>query len=133
MHDGRHDVDDGGWIIRPAEDSTLTILLLTMASADSERQPLVEAASLRDAVASRAPLDDDDGDDDDDDAAAAVASSSSSRRLPVRVVMGMLMCSAWIVAYSDRTNISLAIIEMEEEYGWDHAVDGVVLSSFFWG
>jgi ACS family sodium-dependent inorganic phosphate cotransporter len=103
-----------------------------MASADSERQPLVEAASLRDAVASRAPL------DDDDDAAAAASSSSSSsssssRRLPVRVVMGMLMCSAWIVAYSDRTNISLAIIAMEADLGFDAAVDGQVFGAFFTG
>ena len=50
-----------------------------------------------------------------------------------RWIISLLALVMWLVCYADRTNISLAIIEMEEEYGWDHAVDGVVLSSFFWG
>ena len=35
-----------------------------------------------------------------------------------RHIMAILGCSAWIVAYSDRTNISLAIIEMERDLGY---------------
>lgn len=36
-----------------------------------------------------------------------------------------LCCAAWVVAYSDRTNISLAIVAMEREYGYTAAIDGV--------
>eukprot|EP01051_Picozoa_sp_SAG22_P003591 SAG22_NODE_177_length_16160_cov_41.299296_13_plen_593_part_00 len=77
--------------------------------------------------------------------------------------MCALCCAAWVVAYSDRTNISLAILAMERcvvrdcilgqqppvsclltgvpvwrpgqrrEYGFSAAVDGMVLSAFFAG
>ena len=45
-------------------------------------------------------------------------------------VLGMTM---WLVCYCDRTNISLAIVEMETEFGWSESTDGLVLSSFFVG
>ena len=65
-----------------------------------------------------------------------MAGGSSGRRqhrLPVRATMAILMCSAWIVAYSDRTNISLAIIAMEEDLGFDTQIDGMVFGAFFGG
>ena len=37
------------------------------------------------------------------------------------------------VCYADRTNISLAIVEMERELGFSESEDGVVFSSFFIG
>ena len=48
-----------------------------------------------------------------------------------RWAMSVMACTMWLVCYADRTNISLAIVEMEEEFGWSESVDGVVLSSFF--
>ena len=38
-----------------------------------------------------------------------------------------------VVCYADRTNISVAILAMAEEQGWDEEFCGVVLSSFFVG
>ena len=63
----------------------------------------------------------------------AGSSGRRQHRLPVRATMAILMCSAWIVAYSDRTNISLAIIAMEEDLGFDTQIDGMVFGAFFGG
>jgi MFS transporter, ACS family, solute carrier family 17 (sodium-dependent inorganic phosphate cotransporter), other len=38
-----------------------------------------------------------------------------------------------VVCYIDRVNISYAILPMAQEYGWDTATQGWVLSSFFMG
>ena len=40
---------------------------------------------------------------------------------------------ATFVCYIDRVNISVAIIPMSEELGWDVATQGTVLSAFFIG
>lgn len=90
--------------------SRLLLLYLTMVSRDAERQPLV-------------PVDSSSSPNADDIARVSLpaeplfcgAGSTGS----IRVRMGLLMCSAWVVAYSDRTNISLAIIAMEDELGFD--------------
>ena len=37
------------------------------------------------------------------------------------------------VNYSDRTNISVAVINMADEFGWDNATKGWVLSAFLIG
>ena len=50
-----------------------------------------------------------------------------------RWVMSLMAMWLWLVCYADRTNISLAIVEMEEEFGWSDSVNGVVLSAFFVG
>lgn len=50
-----------------------------------------------------------------------------------RWVTALMACMMWLCTYADRTNISLAIVEMESEFGWSAASDGVVLSSFFVG
>eukprot|EP01052_Picozoa_sp_SAG31_P058294 SAG31_NODE_17734_length_659_cov_1.533929_1_plen_159_part_10 len=47
--------------------------------------------------------------------------------------MCALLCTAWVVAYSDRTNISLAIVPMERQFGYSNTMDGLVLSAFFAG
>ncbi len=46
----------------------------------------------------------------------------------------VLLCSAAVfIAYIDRTNISVASIAMQQEYGWSETRKGFVLSSFFVG
>ena len=48
----------------------------------------------------------------------------------------MLVCGCFlsiVVCYIDRVNISYAILPMAEQYGWDTATQGWVLSSFFMG
>jgi ACS family sodium-dependent inorganic phosphate cotransporter len=48
------------------------------------------------------------------------------------VVVGLVFLSVFI-CYIDRVNISVAIIPMAEELGWDLSTQGIVLSSFFFG
>lgn len=38
-----------------------------------------------------------------------------------------------LISYADRTNISTAILQMQQDFGWDDAQKGVVLSMFFLG
>jgi ACS family sodium-dependent inorganic phosphate cotransporter len=40
---------------------------------------------------------------------------------------------AWFVAYTDRVNISVAAVGMQEQLGWTPSEKGLVLSSFFVG
>ena len=40
---------------------------------------------------------------------------------------------AVLICYIDRVNISVAIIPMSEDLGWDRETQGLVLSSFFAG
>lgn len=47
-------------------------------------------------------------------------------------VVALCLC-ATLVCYIDRVNISVAIIPMAKELGWDQTTRGFVLSSFFWG
>ena len=47
-------------------------------------------------------------------------------------VVGLCFFAA-LICYVDRVNISVAIIPMAEEFGWDRTTQGVVLSSFFYG
>lgn len=37
------------------------------------------------------------------------------------------------LAYMIRSNLSIAIVQMSEEYGWQPSSKGIFLSSFFWG
>ena len=47
-------------------------------------------------------------------------------------LVGLCFCATFI-CYIDRVNISVAIIPMSAEFGWDRTVQGIVLSAFFWG
>lgn len=40
---------------------------------------------------------------------------------------------AFLLCNMDRVNMSVSIISMAEQYGWDRAAMGIVQSSFFWG
>ena len=50
-----------------------------------------------------------------------------------RGVIGLLIFGVWTVCYADRMIISLAIVKMEQEFGWSNSADGLLLSSFFVG
>eukprot|EP00729_Bicosta_minor_P013700 gene13700-24792_t len=47
------------------------------------------------------------------------------------VVLSLMLCN--VICYLDRTNISVAVVPMAEQYGWDSVQQGNVLGSFFWG
>ncbi|MEU0074493.1 MFS transporter [Streptomyces sp. NPDC006332] len=47
--------------------------------------------------------------------------------------MGSLLFFSYLVAYIDRTNMSIAAPAMKEELGLSQAQIGVLLSAFFWG
>ncbi|HUX72415.1 MAG TPA: ACS family MFS transporter [Steroidobacteraceae bacterium] len=44
-----------------------------------------------------------------------------------------LLCAAVFVSYIDRTNISVAAIAMQRQFGWNETEKGLVLSAFFMG
>ncbi len=50
-----------------------------------------------------------------------------------RYSLVFLCFCAVFVCYIDRVNISIAIIPMAEEYGWDAAMQGIILSCFYFG
>lgn len=54
-------------------------------------------------------------------------------RWPERYKIVALCICAVFVCYIDRVNISVAVIAMQEQYGWSETVKGFVLSSFFIG
>ncbi|MGI9228283.1 MAG: MFS transporter [Gammaproteobacteria bacterium] len=52
---------------------------------------------------------------------------------PKRYTVFLLTFMALVIGYSDRVNISVAAIQMQQELGWTDATKGLVLSSFFIG
>jgi ACS family sodium-dependent inorganic phosphate cotransporter len=62
-------------------------------------------------------------------ATAAAAGTGVPKRW---IIVGMCF-AATAICYIDRVNISVAIIPMAEEYGWNGTTKGFVLSSFFIG
>ena len=52
---------------------------------------------------------------------------------PKRYTLVGLCAFATFVCYIDRVNISVTIIPMAEQFGWDRETQGIVLSSFFVG
>jgi len=53
--------------------------------------------------------------------------------VPKRYIMVFLSFMATVICYLFRTNLSVAIIPLCEEYGWGESRKGMILSSFFWG
>ena len=53
--------------------------------------------------------------------------------MPWRYVIMTLGCLANIIAYSDRSNLSLAIVPIQREYGLSEGDVGVALGGFFMG
>ncbi|KAH9627563.1 hypothetical protein KSS87_009563 [Heliosperma pusillum] len=52
---------------------------------------------------------------------------------PKRWVIVLLCFSAFLLCNMDRVNMSIAILPMSAEYGWNPATVGLIQSSFFWG
>ncbi|MEQ8662652.1 MAG: MFS transporter, partial [Gammaproteobacteria bacterium] len=61
---------------------------------------------------------------------AAAATTGGWQR---RFTIVTLCVLAVFVCYIDRVNISVAVIAMQEQFGWDEKTKGLVLSSFFIG
>ena len=52
---------------------------------------------------------------------------------PRRFTLVGLCFAGTFICYIDRVNISVAVIPMASEFGWDRTLQGVILSSFFYG
>ncbi|MSR15094.1 MAG: MFS transporter [Gammaproteobacteria bacterium] len=52
---------------------------------------------------------------------------------PARYKLVALCIVAIFICYIDRVNISVAVLSMQEQYGWSETTKGFVLSSFFIG
>ena len=57
----------------------------------------------------------------------------SPTRWPPWYTVVLLCTAAVFISYIDRTNISVAAIQMKEQFGWTETTKGYVLSSFFVG
>lgn len=51
--------------------------------------------------------------------------------LPYHIVILCAICAC--ICYCDRVNISVAVISMAHEYGWDKSYQGQVLGTFYYG
>jgi ACS family sodium-dependent inorganic phosphate cotransporter len=65
--------------------------------------------------------------------AGTLAETNRGREWPTRLTVVLLFFFSSFICYMDRINISVTILQMEEEFGWGAAQKGLVLSSFFWG
>ena len=63
----------------------------------------------------------------------AAAEVAIARRWPAWYAVVFLCGAAVLISYIDRTNISVAAIPMQAEFGWSETTKGWVLSSFFVG
>ena len=59
--------------------------------------------------------------------------AAADRRWPERYKLVALCVIAAFICYIDRVNISVAVIAMQEQFGWSETRKGLVLSSFFVG
>jgi hypothetical protein len=62
----------------------------------------------------------------------ALAESSVTLGLPKRFVIVILCFVAFMLCNMDRVNMSIAILPMQQEFGWTAQTVGIVQSSFFW-
>jgi ACS family sodium-dependent inorganic phosphate cotransporter len=62
-----------------------------------------------------------------------VSSGAVAARWPRRRVVVSLSALACTIAYTDRVNISVAAVAMQERFGWSQTQKGLVLSAFFVG
>ncbi|CAA7406411.1 unnamed protein product [Spirodela intermedia] len=56
-----------------------------------------------------------------------------SDSIPKRWVIVILCFTAFLLCNMDRVNMSIAILPMSAEFGWNPATVGLIQSSFFWG
>ncbi|KAL9249012.1 putative anion transporter 6, chloroplastic [Drosera capensis] len=55
------------------------------------------------------------------------------RNLPKRYKLIGITSLAFVICNMDKVNLSIAIIPMSHQFGWNSSVAGLVQSSFFWG
>jgi len=63
--------------------------------------------------------------------AGTLTATLRGRGWPTRLTVVLLFFFSSFICYMDRINISVTILQMEEEFGWGAAQKGLVLSSFF--
>src|SRR6516162_9777026 len=64
---------------------------------------------------------------------SAEAEIAQAGAWPRRYTVVALLALATAICYVDRVNISIAIIPLARDRGYDAAATGLILSSFFWG
>ena len=64
---------------------------------------------------------------------SALSSVAVARRWPAWYTIVLLCGAAVLISYIDRTNISVAAIPMQAQFGWSETTKGWVLSAFFVG
>lgn len=64
---------------------------------------------------------------------AVTQDKASTGLWQTRYTVVAMSFAAVFVCYIDRVNISVAILPMAEEFGWDASTQGAILSSFFFG
>lgn len=69
----------------------------------------------------------------ENNAVPPVTSQTAAGRWRTRYTMLTLATVAVFVCYIDRVNISVAIIPMADDLGWDQTTQGIVMSSFYIG
>uniref|UniRef100_J3KYT9 Major facilitator superfamily (MFS) profile domain-containing protein n=1 Tax=Oryza brachyantha TaxID=4533 RepID=J3KYT9_ORYBR len=67
------------------------------------------------------------------DAAAAAEEEEEQGQFPKRWAIVFLCFSAFLLCNMDRVNMSIAILPMSAEFGWNPQTVGLIQSSFFWG
>jgi ACS family sodium-dependent inorganic phosphate cotransporter len=65
--------------------------------------------------------------------ALATTAAESGSRWPQRYTVVALFFLGTALCYIDRISISIAIIPLARQFGFDPAAQGLVLSAFFWG
>eukprot|EP00252_Welwitschia_mirabilis_P000299 TRINITY_DN10336_c0_g1_i1.p1 TRINITY_DN10336_c0_g1~~TRINITY_DN10336_c0_g1_i1.p1 ORF type:complete len:239 (-),score=29.74 TRINITY_DN10336_c0_g1_i1:92-808(-) len=55
------------------------------------------------------------------------------KRLPTRYKLIGTTALAFVICNMDKVNLSVAIIPMSHQFGWNSSTAGLVQSSFFWG
>ncbi|XP_066308770.1 probable anion transporter 1, chloroplastic [Miscanthus floridulus] len=66
-------------------------------------------------------------------AAEEGATEEEQGQFPKRWAIVFLCFSAFLLCNMDRVNMSIAILPMSAEYGWNPQTVGLIQSSFFWG
>src|SRR6266852_7640053 len=64
---------------------------------------------------------------------ATAVGVAASPAWPRRYTVVVLFATATALCYIDRVNISIAIIPLALDKGYDAAARGLILSAFFWG
>ncbi|XP_065843594.1 vesicular glutamate transporter 3-like [Oscarella lobularis] len=62
-----------------------------------------------------------------------IARKRSTGCIPTRYVLAILGHIGFANVYALRVNLSVAIIDMKDQYGWSSTTEGLILSSFFFG